>query len=108
MRRKWGSCSTKGIITLASDLVDEDRRFQDFVIAHELLHTRVPNHGRLFKALDERPRARLAQAADLAKLVLQPGSARLHLSRERINVVTVCTLVAIRTVGRDMKHHRSR
>ena len=51
MRRKWGSCSSKGIITLASDLADEERRFQDFVIAHELLHMRVPNHGRLFKAL---------------------------------------------------------
>jgi len=31
MRRKWGSCSSRGIITLASDLVDEERRFQDFV-----------------------------------------------------------------------------
>ena len=51
MTHKWGSCSTRGTITLASDLVDKDRRFQDFVVAHELLHLRVPNHGRLFKAL---------------------------------------------------------
>nr|WP_044890971.1 M48 family metallopeptidase [Myxococcus hansupus] len=51
MRRKWGSCSSSGTVTLASDLVDQDPRFQDFVIAHELLHLRVPTHGRLFKAL---------------------------------------------------------
>lgn len=51
MRRKWGSCSSAGTVTLASDLVDQDPRFQDFVIAHELLHLRVPTHGRLFKAL---------------------------------------------------------
>lgn len=51
MRRKWGSCSSAGIITLASDLVDQDLHFQDFVIAHELLHLRVPRHGRLFSAL---------------------------------------------------------
>ena len=51
MTRKWGSCSTAGTITLATDLGDQDVRFQDFVIAHELLHLRVPNHGRLFKAL---------------------------------------------------------
>ena len=51
MTRKWGSCSTSGIITLAADLRDEDVGFQDFVIAHELLHLRVPNHGKLFKAL---------------------------------------------------------
>jgi predicted metal-dependent hydrolase len=51
MTRKWGSCSTRGTITLAADLVDQDWRFQDFVVAHELLHLRVPNHGRLFKAL---------------------------------------------------------
>ena len=50
MTRKWGSCSTLGIITLAADLADQQPGFQDFVIAHELLHLRVPNHGRLFKA----------------------------------------------------------
>lgn len=51
MTRKWGSCSTKGIITLADDLADQATGFQDFVIAHELLHLRVPNHGKMFKAL---------------------------------------------------------
>ena len=50
MTRKWGSCSTLGIVTLAADLAKEPTGFQDFVIAHELLHLRFHNHGRLFKA----------------------------------------------------------
>lgn len=51
MTRKWGSCSTAGIVTLAIDLVDKKPAFQDFVIAHELLHLRFRNHGKLFKAV---------------------------------------------------------
>ncbi|MGH7619606.1 MAG: M48 metallopeptidase family protein [Gemmatimonadaceae bacterium] len=51
MVRKWGSCSTNGVITLADDLAHRSPAFQDFVIAHELLHMRIPNHGRLFKAV---------------------------------------------------------
>jgi len=51
MRRKWGSCSSTGIVTLAIDLLDQDERFQDYVIVHELLHLRYPSHGRMFKAL---------------------------------------------------------
>jgi predicted metal-dependent hydrolase len=51
MTRKWGSCSTLGIVTLADDLADQESGFQDFVIVHELLHLRVPNHGKVFKAL---------------------------------------------------------
>ena len=51
MTRKWGSCSTAGTITLASDLPDQLPGFQDFVIAHELLHLRIPNHGKLFRAV---------------------------------------------------------
>ena len=50
MTRKWGSCSTAGTITLATDLGHQDVEFQNFVIVHELLHLRVPNHGKLFKA----------------------------------------------------------
>ncbi len=51
MTRKWGSCSTLGTVTLAADLINRDPGFQDFVIAHELLHLRLPNHGKLFKAM---------------------------------------------------------
>jgi predicted metal-dependent hydrolase len=51
MTRKWGSCSMTGIVTLAEDLADQETSFQDFVIAHELLHLRVPNHGKVFKTL---------------------------------------------------------
>ncbi len=39
------------IVTLADDLTDRPAGFQDFVIVHGLLHLRIPNHGRLFKAL---------------------------------------------------------
>lgn len=51
MRRKWGSCSSGGTVTLASDLAEQDERFQDYVIVHELLHLRFASHGRVFKAL---------------------------------------------------------
>jgi predicted metal-dependent hydrolase len=48
---EWGSCSSACTVTLARDLVDQEARFQDYVIVHELLHLRLPTHGRLFKAL---------------------------------------------------------
>jgi predicted metal-dependent hydrolase len=51
MQRKWGSCSAKGTITLAYELLDRSSRFQDYVIVHELLHLRYATHGRVFKAL---------------------------------------------------------
>lgn len=51
MKRKWGSCSSAGTVTFASDLAAETARFQDYVIVHELLHLRFATHGRVFKAL---------------------------------------------------------
>lgn len=51
MTRKWGSCSSSGTVTLATDLIDRDDCFQDYVIVHELLHLRFSTHGRMFKAL---------------------------------------------------------
>jgi len=51
MTRKWASCSTQGWISFSHDLLKEPRDFQDEVIVHELIHIKVPNHGRLFKLL---------------------------------------------------------
>lgn len=51
MVRKWGSCSTLGRVTFSSDLLSESAEFRRRVIVEELLHLKVPNHGRLFKSL---------------------------------------------------------
>jgi predicted metal-dependent hydrolase len=51
MRRKWASCSTRGWVSFSARLLRQPRDFQDYVIVHELLHLKVPNHGKLFKSL---------------------------------------------------------
>ena len=51
MSRKWASCSTRGRVTFATDLLAQPEAFRREVIVHELLHLKVPNHGPLFRAL---------------------------------------------------------
>lgn len=51
MKTRWGSCSTSGSIHLSSMLLLLPEHLIDFVIIHELCHTKEPNHGRRFHAL---------------------------------------------------------
>lgn len=51
MKRKWASCSSRGRLTFDTELLRQPAEFRREVIVHELLHLKVPNHGRLFKAL---------------------------------------------------------
>lgn len=51
MKYKWASCSTKGNFTFNEELLAMPKDLGDYVIVHELLHFRVPNHGKLWKAL---------------------------------------------------------
>jgi predicted metal-dependent hydrolase len=51
MERKWASCSSLGRLTFNSDLLKEPASFREEVIVHELLHLKIPNHGKVFKAL---------------------------------------------------------
>ena len=59
MKRKWASCSSNGRLTFNTELLHEPAAFRAEVVVHELLHLKVPNHGKLFRAL---LRAYLAQA----------------------------------------------
>jgi len=51
MKTKWASYSTTGRLTFDAFLLELQDELQDYVIVHELLHSRVPNHGKLWKSL---------------------------------------------------------
>lgn len=44
MRTKWGSISTAGTLTLADDLLRLPVELVEYVIVHELLHLKFPDH----------------------------------------------------------------
>jgi predicted metal-dependent hydrolase len=47
-RTRWGSCSANNDISLNVKLAMLPRELTDYVLCHELVHTRVKNHGREF------------------------------------------------------------
>ena len=51
MERKWGSCSADGRLTFNVELLRQPAHVRRRVIVEELLHLKVPNHGKLFRAL---------------------------------------------------------
>jgi len=51
MKNKWASCSSNGILSFNDELLSMEKKVGDYVMVHELLHTRVPNHGKLWKSL---------------------------------------------------------
>lgn len=54
MKRRWGSCSGKGIITLSTELIKLSDVYIEYVILHELCHLRHHNHSsRYYNLLSE-------------------------------------------------------
>lgn len=51
MKRKSASCSSRGRLTFDTDLLRQPADLRGKAMVHELLHLKVPNHGKVFKAL---------------------------------------------------------
>jgi predicted metal-dependent hydrolase len=51
MKKQWGSCSPKGILTLNPHLIKAPRDCIDYVLLHELCHLKHHNHGTAFYQL---------------------------------------------------------
>jgi predicted metal-dependent hydrolase len=52
MKNKWASYTkVTSLLIFNTKLLEMDRDLGDYVIVHELLHFRAPNHGKLWKSL---------------------------------------------------------
>ena len=47
-KTRWGSCSSKNNINLNMNLLHLPSELMDYVLLHELVHTKVKNHGKDF------------------------------------------------------------
>jgi predicted metal-dependent hydrolase len=47
-RTRWGSCSTRGSLNFSWRLIMAPEDVIDYVIVHELVHTKIHNHSRQF------------------------------------------------------------
>jgi predicted metal-dependent hydrolase len=50
---RWGSCSRQGTVALNFRLIQMPREVSDYVLLHELMHLREPNHSRRYWRLVE-------------------------------------------------------
>lgn len=54
MKSRWGSCSSKGNISINFDIIYHERECLEYVIIHELCHLKFMNHSKDFWDLVEK------------------------------------------------------
>jgi predicted metal-dependent hydrolase len=54
MKKRWGSCTGRGVIYLNPGLIKAPSHCIDYIITHELCHLKYPNHGKQFYSLMSR------------------------------------------------------
>ncbi len=47
-RTRWGSCSSRGTLSFTYRLIMAPPAVVDYVVVHELVHTRIRNHSKVF------------------------------------------------------------
>jgi len=53
LKNKWGNCSSKGVITLNTELIKAPKKCIEYVIIHEFCHLAYLNHSKAFYNLLE-------------------------------------------------------
>jgi len=72
MKNKWASYTKRNELLIFNlELLSMDKEISDYVIVHELLHFRAPNHGMLWKSLMH---AHLGDYERLEELLKQKGN----------------------------------
>lgn len=78
MRRQWGSCSPRGLVSLNPALIRAPRDCIEYVILHELCHLKEHNHSRkyyrLLSPLMPNWRATKSRLDGMAELILGGGA----------------------------------
>ncbi len=49
--KKWASCSSGGTFTVNRDVLSIPQRLVEYVVCHELVHLKIPYHGKVFRVL---------------------------------------------------------